>query len=125
MKKYTKNINMRNVNGYEPGKIWTQVWCLKECQIIKLICFKNPQLVYEFFETCTFNLSLCHMIQELKNCSIQLFFFSNFFLFFLMMQSARVEGNPWVLYSEERYQKFLAFLEEVSDIRVKCVLWIK
>ena len=30
-----------------------------------------------------------------------------------MLQSARVEGNPWVLYSEERYQKFLAFLEEV------------
>ena len=70
MKKYTKNINMRNVNGYEPGKIWTQVWCLKECQIIKIICFKNPQLIYEFFETCTFNLSLClnmhHMMQELK-----------------------------------------------------------
>ena len=54
MKKYTKNINMRNVSGYEPGKIWTQVWCLKECQI-KIICFKNPQLIYEFFETCTFN----------------------------------------------------------------------
>merc|ERR1712223_907109 len=28
------------------------------------------------------------------------------------VKSARVEGNPWVLYSEERYQKFLAFLEE-------------
>ena len=93
----------------------SEVWCLKECQIIKIICFKNPQLIYQFFETCTFNLSLCHMIQELKNCSIQLFLFSNFFPFFLMMQSARVEGNPWVLYSEERYQKFLAFLEEVSE----------
>ena len=113
MKKYTKNINVRNVSGYEPGKIWTQVWCLKECQI-KIICFKNPQLIYDFFETCTFNLSLCHMMQELKISSI-LLFFSNFLLFFLMMQSARVEGNPWVLYSEERYQKFLAFLEEVSE----------
>ena len=26
-----------------------------------------------------------------------------------------MDGNPWVLYSEERYQKFLAFLEEVSQ----------
>ena len=32
---------------------------------------------------------------------------------YLNIQSARVDGNPWVLYSEERYQKFLAFLEEV------------
>ena len=34
------------------------------------------------------------------------------------MQSARVKGNPWVLYSEERYQKFLAFLEEVLALKI-------
>jgi hypothetical protein len=31
-------------------------------------------------------------------------------------RSARVEGNPWVLYSEERYQRFLAFLEEGRSV---------
>ena len=27
-------------------------------------------------------------------------------------QAATVDGNPWVLYSEERFQTFLAYLEE-------------
>ncbi len=27
-------------------------------------------------------------------------------------QSAVVDGNPWILYSEERFQGFLAYLEE-------------
>ena len=38
----------------------------------------------------------------------------------VFMQSARVEGNPWVLYSEERYQKFLVFLEEVLP-HINCI----
>ena len=28
------------------------------------------------------------------------------------IKSARVEGNPWILFTEERYQGFLAYLEE-------------
>ena len=28
------------------------------------------------------------------------------------VKSARVEGNPWILFTEERYQGFLAYLEE-------------
>ena len=28
------------------------------------------------------------------------------------IKSARVDGNPWILFSEERYQGFLAYLEE-------------
>ena len=30
------------------------------------------------------------------------------------VKSAVVEGNPWILFSEERYQSFLAYLEEGS-----------
>ena len=30
------------------------------------------------------------------------------------VKSAVVEGNPWILFSEERYQNFLAYLEEGS-----------
>ena len=28
------------------------------------------------------------------------------------VRSALVSGNPWILFSEERFQSFLAFLEE-------------
>lgn len=28
------------------------------------------------------------------------------------VKSAIVSGNPWILFSEERFQSFLAFLEE-------------
>lgn len=28
------------------------------------------------------------------------------------IKSAKVDGNPWILFSEERYQGFLAYLEE-------------
>jgi len=28
------------------------------------------------------------------------------------VKAATVDGNPWVLYSEERFQTFLAYLEE-------------
>ena len=28
------------------------------------------------------------------------------------VKSAIVDGNPWILYSEERFQNFLAYLEE-------------
>ena len=29
-----------------------------------------------------------------------------------IFQSAKVEGNPWILFSEERYQEYLCYLEE-------------
>jgi hypothetical protein len=32
------------------------------------------------------------------------------------VKSARVDGNPWILFAEERYQGFLAYLEEGTHV---------
>ena len=38
--------------------------------------------------------------------------YMHMFYWKLLDKSAQVDGNPWILYSEERYQGFVAYLEE-------------
>ena len=59
------------------------------------------------------NLTKAGVSFKVKVCSKQISYLRNTcIVMFKFTKSAVVEGNPWILFSTERFQEFLCFLED-------------